>query len=243
MASSGQLVLRQRTSYIDNADIPDDFVDTSLSLQLERPATSTSHIEDAEDGKQDFGHLSDYEWQQQIFRHNHDYYSDDLSLLKESSPSLADYFRLLTIEPGEFHDPLMCWLITEEFSEEAEYEAVSYTWGKGRSIHEIPINGREGFWITQNAFAALRRIRQKQEPRTVWIDGVCINQHHPLERSQQVGIMHQIYSCASTVLCWFGPCDATRPGEEEDEICTLHDGTDKKEVDCQASAVAGEDRW
>ena len=52
---------------------------------------------------------------------------------------------------------------------------------------------------------ALRRLRWLREPRTLWIDAICINQDDLDERAQQVMLMRKIYSKADRVLVWLGP--------------------------------------
>lgn len=42
-------------------------------------------------------------------------------------------------------------------------------------------------------------------PRRLWVDAVCINQDDAVEKSQQVKLMHDIYTKATDVLVWLGP--------------------------------------
>jgi len=42
-------------------------------------------------------------------------------------------------------------------------------------------------------------------PSNLWIDAICIDQANLDERSQQVGLMHEIYTKASSVIAWLGP--------------------------------------
>lgn len=42
-------------------------------------------------------------------------------------------------------------------------------------------------------------------PANLWIDAICIDQANLDERSQQVGLMHEIYTKASSVIAWLGP--------------------------------------
>ena len=50
---------------------------------------------------------------------------------------------------------------------------------------------------------------QRNAKIAIWIDAVCINQSDLEERSQQVTMMRQIYSKATTVLIWLGEDDHT----------------------------------
>jgi hypothetical protein len=58
--------------------------------------------------------------------------------------------------------------------------------------------------ITANLFEAMRRLRDKEENRTLWIDAVCINQRDMAERSQQVLYMGKIFSTVCQVAIWLG---------------------------------------
>lgn len=49
------------------------------------------------------------------------------------------------------------------------------------------------FSVTKNLHAALLRLRLEQEPRTLWVDAMCINQDDVAEKSFQVALMSDIY--------------------------------------------------
>jgi hypothetical protein len=59
--------------------------------------------------------------------------------------------------------------------------------------------------VTPNCESALRHLRLKKKPRTLWIDALCINQSSNAEKSRQVPLMGDIYESASRVLIWLGP--------------------------------------
>ena len=60
----------------------------------------------------------------------------------------------------------------------------------------LTLNGN--IWkATANLECALRHLRRDNgKPRTLWVDALCMNQHHIPERDQQVGIMQDIYQSA-----------------------------------------------
>jgi len=58
--------------------------------------------------------------------------------------------------------------------------------------------------VTANCEAALRRLRNANSKRILWVDAICINQDDPTERSQQVTLMRDIYRNASNILAWLG---------------------------------------
>jgi hypothetical protein len=84
------------------------------------------------------------------------------------------------------------------------YEALSYVWGDIRDSTSILVDGRT-ISVTKSLEMALRHLRYPDQPRTLWIDYVCINQEDIVERSQQVARMGLIYEFADSVLIWLGP--------------------------------------
>ncbi|CVK96006.1 uncharacterized protein FMAN_13926 [Fusarium mangiferae] len=107
------------------------------------------------------------------------------------------------------------------------YRALSYKWGVSARTTRILVNG-EWLVVRLNIEDFLRHLRlnlycwdrqcgcQKESqtpvplndrftfPTLLWVDAVCINQDDPDERAQQVALMQQIYSHASSVLIWLG---------------------------------------
>ncbi|KAK2004366.1 heterokaryon incompatibility protein [Colletotrichum falcatum] len=96
-------------------------------------------------------------------------------------------------------------------SEQAQYEAISYTWAdeSGDSTRCRPMFIGP-FWdivpITRNCENALRSVRVPGSgpPRRVWIDSLCINQDDQEERSAQVALMPRVYAGATGVLIYLG---------------------------------------
>ncbi|KAK7983873.1 hypothetical protein PG989_011275 [Apiospora arundinis] len=130
-----------------------------------------------------------------------------------------DEIRLLELYPGPMRAiPLMGSLIVTTLRAcEADlinrYTALSYVWGGAASstpedadAHTITLaGGSEKLAITANLSAALKDIRHTSEVMTVWVDAVCINQTDIVERGRQVGLMHEIYGCASSTIIYLGP--------------------------------------
>ena len=114
--------------------------------------------------------------------------------------------RLLHLLPGEDGDTISCHL-TSATVHLAEFDALSYTWGERSDGHAINLNGISGFSVTDNLFAALRRLRRTTTTRTLWVDAVCIDQADLDERAQQVKTMCAIYQGATRVLIWLGDAD------------------------------------
>jgi hypothetical protein len=121
-------------------------------------------------------------------------------------PLDGDQFRLLTLQPGQWDESIICQLAVYQLTEKSEFEALPYTWGNGQSFETITINGAS-VHIGANLETALRYIRSPDTPRTLWIDALCINQNNNAEKGHQVQKMCQVFSLATTGLAWLGPPD------------------------------------
>lgn len=115
----------------------------------------------------------------------------------------SSQIRLLELQPGAYDDPIACSLRTTELSKDNSYEALSYVWGADEISCQISL-GAKPFGIRADLENALRRLRDTQSARVLWIDAICINQEDIPERNAQVGIMRRIYSNAENVLVWLG---------------------------------------
>lgn len=165
---------------------------------------------------------------QQVRLHNSWYYRKGLSGYWESLGGRT--IRLLRVHPGRFDDPVQCTLDPQPLMPWTRFTAVSYAWGDLRRLRAITIDGVYGFVVSESAYQVLRRVRaaatvqgQNQE-QYVWIDAICINQSLNTERTHQVGLMDKIYSMASSVYVYLGPCNHNGdPGLDVDvAACEKH---------------------
>ena len=128
----------------------------------------------------------------------------------------SQQIRLLSLAPGMFDDDIYVSLETVALTQDnpPEYEALSYTWGSTENspdvdvtphmaASELGLSGRLA--VTPNLAQALRYLRSPAQPRTLWIDAICINQEDVKEREQQVERMGDVYRSARQVLVWLGP--------------------------------------
>ncbi|KAK5689840.1 hypothetical protein LTR97_012599 [Elasticomyces elasticus] len=100
--------------------------------------------------------------------------------------------RLLRLEPGGYHDPLLARLLLVSLDDMPVYNTISYVWGDPSTRSEVDISGTR-LSVPINTALALRRMRLDDTVRIVWIDSICINQKDIHERGQQVSIMGDIY--------------------------------------------------
>ena len=113
------------------------------------------------------------------------------------------HIRVLKLLPG-FDTTIEISLESVSLDNSKEFEtieALSYTWGKPTPAHTVVCNG-QAVSVTPNLYDALVALRKPDNSGLLWIDQICINQRDNVEKSQQVQIMHLIYSKASRVLVW-----------------------------------------
>lgn len=114
--------------------------------------------------------------------------------------------RLLTLHEGDFNTDIRISIHTVPLTPDNPpiYEALSYVWGST----ETPINIQvelSTIAVTQNLAEALPYLRYEDRPRTLWIDGICVDQQDLKERGHQVKRMADLYRLADRVVVWLGP--------------------------------------
>lgn len=125
-----------------------------------------------------------------------------LSFSYETFSASQREIRLLELLPGK--GAIECTIRHVNLDEAAPFEALSYCWGDGIKNKRISLNGAN-ILITKNLHDALHRLRQGiNEPRTLWIDAICINQSDVPEKNVQVSRMKDIYTSSREVLVWLG---------------------------------------
>ncbi|OBT68485.1 hypothetical protein VE03_02789 [Pseudogymnoascus sp. 23342-1-I1] len=115
--------------------------------------------------------------------------------------------RLMCLHGGPVGSALECSLQVQSLGSDADYpcyEALSYVWAAipGKAMLYVDDVQHE---ISANLAQALSHLRYEDRDRLLWVDAVCINQNHTVERGHQVRLMGTVYSRASVVLIWLGP--------------------------------------
>ena len=125
-----------------------------------------------------------------------------------------DTIRIIILSPGIGNMPLHGRLQEHNLESGHAFEAVSYTWATedGNSERSQPLFlGPD--WdilpITANCQNMLRRFRDPDQTRKLWVDAICIDQGNPREQNHQVGMMARIYSSAKRCLVYLGEHDAS----------------------------------
>ncbi|CAG8949911.1 hypothetical protein HYFRA_00004241 [Hymenoscyphus fraxineus] len=111
--------------------------------------------------------------------------------------------RLVTLRSGQWSDAIQCQLKHAYLANKPIYKALSYAWGSPRATRPILVSGIR-YSVTVNLEAALRRLRQLNEDVILWVDAICINQSDNEEKTQQVRLMHDIYSNTDEVIIYLG---------------------------------------
>jgi Heterokaryon incompatibility protein (HET) len=122
------------------------------------------------------------------------------------------------------------------------FEALSYVWGQPEPSESVFIPSERQvpddkgatnnvLKVGPNLASALRSLRYSTEPRTLWVDAICINQMDIDERCRQVTQMGTIYSLAQKVVVWLGEeeNDSSLAIQTLDELATtLQNETNKR---------------
>ena len=115
--------------------------------------------------------------------------------------------RLLTLHPAQDENSTVrCTLSHASLHDPGlpAYETVSYVWGE-HVFESLVLLDEHKYYVTSNLASILRYLRESEEPRLLWVDALCINQHDLQERSQQVTLMRTIFSRCEQALAWLGP--------------------------------------
>lgn len=112
--------------------------------------------------------------------------------------------RLLALRQGSNQDePIECELSSCELDNAPSYEALSYFWGTNQNIRVISLHGST-FRVREDLYNALRRLRQCQTSRILWVDFICIDQSNQAEIYSQISRLGDIYAKAESVAVYLG---------------------------------------
>lgn len=125
--------------------------------------------------------------------------------------------RLLSFVDDPPGPGIHCALETFNLDRCPPFVALSYTWGDPKPCRRITVN-HQPLGVRENLFSALEMlsiegVRFSEDPsremtligQYFWIDYLCINQEDLHERGQQVNLMADIFSGATSVVAWLGP--------------------------------------
>jgi len=133
------------------------------------------------------------------------------------------FIRLIRILP-ERKTMLRCEILHVSLRKLPRYVAISYAWGDAGDTRKIELEGSL-VPISVSLHGALSALRQKSESVLVWADALSIDQQNVGERTQQIGLMTNIYALAESVAVWLGPEDDDST-EAVSILCDIADGGD-----------------
>lgn len=121
-----------------------------------------------------------------------------------------DCFRLLELVSANQPDDELYGVLTAYRRENAPaYSPVSYTWGQEQATSKILLkNAGDAEWqrfaIRPNLEGLLKQFRRslKTEPKTIWVDAICIDQNGK-EKGHQVRNMDKVYRDHDLII-WLG---------------------------------------
>ena len=111
----------------------------------------------------------------------------------------GNHIRLLCLLPATSEtDDLKAVIEHVPIGATGDYRALSYVWGSSKSTSELETPmGRVG--ITTSLSCALRHLRRINDPLTLWVDAVCINQEDNDEKIRQIRLLPRIFQRATSV--------------------------------------------
>ena len=114
------------------------------------------------------------------------------------------YIRLLTLRQCSNQDePIECELSSCELDNAPSYEALSYFWGTNQNTRVISLNSST-FRVREDLYNALRRLRQHQTSRILWVDFISIDQSNQAKIYNQMSQLGDIYAKAKSVPVYLG---------------------------------------
>ena len=117
-------------------------------------------------------------------------------------------FRIFKLLPGSWLDQICCEIHVVLLDARPEYEAVSYVWGNCSLKGQIRLGG-ENFSVASNTEAVFRRLRHRENAKSLWLDAICIDQTNLEERSLQVTLLRDIFLGSQAVLVMLGEVRGT----------------------------------
>ena len=92
----------------------------------------------------------------------------------ESLPKEESSFRVLELLPGANNEELLINLHVANWATPPPFEALSYAWGDPTIRAPVFCDGRI-LKVTINLRDALKQLRQRDNPRFLWVDAICID--------------------------------------------------------------------
>ena len=119
----------------------------------------------------------------------------------------ARQIRILEVLPGTAAENIKVRLTTINLDHD-QFDALSYSWGGHLILRRVITVNNRSFLVRDTVLRFLREFRHPTEVRRIWIDGICINQGDNADKTQQLGMMDDIYRQAREVIVWLDAAPA-----------------------------------
>lgn len=115
-----------------------------------------------------------------------------------------DHVRLFMLFPGESGAPLKGAIYSVPFDDAGIYRTLSYVWGDEDQQRHPLVTPDGSIQITNTLKTCLEKLRMRKISITLWVDALCINQAEPVEKSQQIRLLPEIFQGAACTLAFLG---------------------------------------
>ena len=120
----------------------------------------------------------------------------------DASKEIAE-FRIATLLPGEWSEPIQCRLTVHSLHKPPPYKTISYAWGDAHHTGCILVGDLE-LTVPSSLELCLRYLRSNETELALWTDAICIDQTNLSERALQVMQMGYIYWNCTSMYIWLG---------------------------------------
>ncbi|KAJ4991156.1 hypothetical protein SVAN01_03284 [Stagonosporopsis vannaccii] len=120
----------------------------------------------------------------------------------DSTDEIAE-FRIATLLPGKWPDPIRCRLTVHSLHKPPPYRTISYAWGNPQDTASVFV-GDAQLTVPSSLALCLRYLRSTEDQLDLWTDAICIDQTNLRERAQQVMQMGYIYWNCASMYIWLG---------------------------------------
>lgn len=122
--------------------------------------------------------------------------------------------RLVEISPSRDRSAPIQTTLKHQRLRCGSFEALSRALESDEQRAKIHVNGQP-IEVNGSLLEALRDIRREIEPRTLWVDSICVNQNDRKEKEEQLMRVTEIYGQATFVIPWIGGNNGERIADEE----------------------------
>ncbi|KAH6639242.1 heterokaryon incompatibility protein-domain-containing protein [Boeremia exigua] len=125
------------------------------------------------------------------------------SPLESDQEAGVSQFRIATLLPGEWAEPIRCRLAIHSLHDPPRYETISYAWGDPQDTGQVFVDNVE-LTVPSSLVLCLRHLRSNENELALWTDAICIDQSNQAERALQVMNMGAIYWRCFSMYVWLG---------------------------------------